>query len=83
MYELLLSVEPTKALAAARTNDLSEDIELYFNMAAALEATNRHDCTSRAAFIREQCNGGDGKAIFDKAPPSPPGGPLGTMAILT
>lgn len=66
MYELLLSVERTKALAAARTNDLSEAIEPYINMAAALEATSWHDCTSRAAFIREQRKGGDGKAIFDK-----------------
>jgi hypothetical protein len=53
-------------LASSRTINLSESIGLYLETAAALETTNRQEFISRAKFIREQCNGKDGKIIFDQ-----------------
>lgn len=59
-------IENIEDLIAARTNDLSEPIDLYLEIAQKLENTNRHNYISRAKFIREQCNNSDGKTLFDK-----------------
>lgn len=66
MLSILEDIEGWNLLAALRTNDFSESIDPYYSFANLLEATNRHNYITRAAFIREQCNGLDGKELFDK-----------------
>src|SRR4051812_17198327 len=53
-------------LASLRTNDLSEPLAPYLELAAVFETGNRHELKSRASFIRDQCKGFDVKQIFDK-----------------
>ena len=65
MYPLS-NVPHIEQLASTRTNDLSEPIEPYLQIANELEATNRYEFISRAKFIREQCEGREGKELFDK-----------------
>jgi hypothetical protein len=57
--------ETIELLAASRTLDLSEPIDLYLKVAKELVSTNRHNYISRAKFILEQIKGNNGKEIFD------------------
>jgi hypothetical protein len=66
MLSVLDEIKYIEELASVRTIDLSEPLDLYFKVEEELDATHRHDFISRAKFIREQCNGGSGKEIFDK-----------------
>jgi len=59
-------IDDIELLASARTNDLTEAVDLYFKIAKELQATNKHNYITRANFILEQINGLDGKEIFDK-----------------
>jgi hypothetical protein len=63
---MLEEIEQIELLATMRTGDLSEPVELYLQIADRLEATYRHNFITRAKFIREQCEGKDGKELFDK-----------------
>ena len=63
---MLNHIKEVDRLAAIRTNDLSEPIELYLKAAEQLEATNRVNYMTRAKFINEQIDGNSGKEIFDK-----------------
>ena len=63
---MLEDIDKIKLLATFRTNDFSEPIGAYLEIADKLEATYRHNYISRAKFIREQCEGKTGKELFDK-----------------
>jgi hypothetical protein len=60
------NISSFKKLEQERRADLSEPLDLYKAVVAELERSNRHDFKSRASFIRDQCAGFDGKAIFQK-----------------
>ncbi|GAB4093797.1 hypothetical protein [Flaviaesturariibacter terrae] len=63
MFEKIPSYE---ALLAARLPDGSEPPDRYKAVAAELDRLSGHEFKARAAFIRDQCAGFDGKAIFAK-----------------
>jgi len=64
MYTMLTDIDGASELVSMRANDLSEPVDLYLQFVDSPEATNRHDCLSRAKFIREQCNGKDGNPLW-------------------
>jgi hypothetical protein len=66
MYKMFENIKGVDELYAARTNDLSEPLHPYLNIASQLEATGRHNYITRAQFIREQCNGNLSKELFDR-----------------
>jgi len=53
-------------LLESRTNDLSEPVDLYLEIADEFEHTGKEELKARATFIREQCQEKSGKLIFDK-----------------
>ncbi|RYY65851.1 MAG: hypothetical protein EOO12_05875 [Chitinophagaceae bacterium] len=63
---MLENIPSYASLLAARVADGSESTDLYGQVAAELEKGSGHADKSRASFIRDQCAGFDGKAIFQK-----------------
>jgi hypothetical protein len=63
---MLEDIGLVELLASIRTNDLSEPIDLYLQVADQLEVSYRHNYVTRANFIREQCSRLSGKSLFDK-----------------
>lgn len=63
---MLISSNQLQKLLESRTNDLSEPVDLYLEIADEFEHTGKEELKARAAFISEQCEGKSGKLIFDK-----------------
>jgi hypothetical protein len=62
---MLNSIQDIYLLASARSNNLSEPLDIYLKIVNELEAANNPNNISRAKFITEQINGNRGKEIFD------------------
>ena len=63
---MLDSIENIEQLIAARTSELSEPLEIYYAITERLEQMNGEKYSSRANFIRQQCENFSGKEKFDK-----------------
>ena len=62
---MLEDIEQIELLASIRTNDLSEPVDLYLQVADRLEGSYRYNYITRANFIREHCSGLSGKSLFE------------------
>lgn len=58
--------EIIRDLAQLRTFELTEDKELYLQVAAELEKTNQRELVKRAEFIRRQCSGDNAEDLFNE-----------------
>ena len=63
---MLDSIENIEQLIASRTSELSEPLEIYYAITERLEQMNGDKYSSRANFIRQQCENFSAKEKFDK-----------------
>ena len=63
---MLIYSNQLQKLQESRTNDLSEPVDLYLEIADEFEHTGKEELKARAAFIRAQCEGKREQQVFDK-----------------
>jgi hypothetical protein len=66
MYQIFEHINGIDELCHSRSNDFSEPLDIYLNIASQLEATGKNNYITRAKFIRQQCEGDLSKELFDK-----------------